>query len=66
MMIFDIPYVVAFVSRFARLQPGDVICTGSPGGSAIEQDPPGYLKAGDTLEIEISGVGTLNNTIAAE
>lgn len=66
LMIFDIPYVIAFISRFARLEPGDVICTGSPGGSAIEQDPPGYLKPGDVLEIEISGIGTLSNPIEAE
>ncbi|MHA1108373.1 MAG: fumarylacetoacetate hydrolase family protein, partial [Alphaproteobacteria bacterium] len=66
LMIFDIPYVIAFVSTFTELEPGDVICTGSPGGSAIEQDPPGYLKPGDTLEVEINGIGTLKNTIEAE
>ncbi len=66
LMIFDIPYVIAFVSTFTQLEPGDVICTGSPGGSAIEQDPPGYLKPGDTLEVEITGIGALSNPIEAE
>lgn len=66
LMIFDIPYVIAFISTFTRLEPGDVICTGSPGGSAIEHDPPGYLKPGDTLEVEINGIGTLSNPVEAE
>ncbi len=66
LMIFDIPYVIAFISTFTRLEPGDMICTGSPGGSAIEHDPPGYLKPGDTLEVEINGIGTLSNPVEAE
>jgi len=66
MMIFDIPFVIAHISRFTELEPGDMICTGSPGGSAIEFDPPNYLKPGDTLEIEIAPIGTLTNPIAAE
>jgi 2-keto-4-pentenoate hydratase/2-oxohepta-3-ene-1,7-dioic acid hydratase in catechol pathway len=66
MMIFDIPFVIAYISRFTWLEPGDLICTGSPGGSAIEHDPPGYLKPGDVLEIEIEGVGTLRNPIEDE
>jgi 5-carboxymethyl-2-hydroxymuconate isomerase len=66
MMIFDIPYVIAFVSTITWLEPGDVICTGSPGGSAIEQDPPAYLKPGDVLEVEIPGIGLLRNPIEDE
>ena len=66
MMIFDIPFVISYISRFTRLEPGDLICTGSPGGSAIEFDPPRYLKPGDLLEVEIDGVGTLQNPIEAE
>lgn len=66
MMIFDIPYVIAHVSTFTWLEPGDVICTGSPGGSAIEQDPPGYMKPGDVLEVDISGIGTLRNPVEDE
>ena len=66
MMIFDVPYVISFISRFTVLEPGDCICTGSPGGSAIEQDPPAYLKPGDSLEVTIDGIGTLRNGIEAE
>ena len=66
MMIFDIPYVISFISRFTQLEPGDLICTGSPGGSAIEHDPPGYLKPGDHLEVQIEGVGLLQNPVEAE
>ena len=66
MMIFDIKFAISYVSKFCLLQPGDMICTGSPGGSAIEFDPPGYLKPGDKLEVEIEGVGTLRNAIEAE
>ena len=66
MMIFDISYVISFISRFTQLEPGDLICTGSPGGSAIEHDPPGYLKPGDHLEVQIEGVGLLQNPVEAE
>ena len=66
MMIFSIPYVIAHVSKFTWLEPGDMIATGSPGGSAIEDDPPRWLKPGDTIEIEIPPIGVLKNTIEAE
>jgi 5-carboxymethyl-2-hydroxymuconate isomerase len=66
MMIFDIRFVISYISRFTRLEPGDLICTGSPGGSAIEHDPPGYLKPGDQIEVEISGIGSLKNSVKAE
>jgi len=66
MMIFDIPYVISYISRFTILEPGDLICTGSPGGSAIEHDPPAYLKPGDDLEVQIDGVGLLRNPVHAE
>lgn len=66
LMIFDIPYVIQHISRFTWLEAGDIICTGSPGGSAIEHDPPGYMKPGDVLEVEISGIGTLRSPVEAE
>ncbi len=66
MMICGIPFVISYISRFTRLEPGDMICTGSPGGSAIEFDPPRYLKPGDLLEVEVDGVGRLRNPIEAE
>ncbi|MEE2654673.1 MAG: fumarylacetoacetate hydrolase family protein [Pseudomonadota bacterium] len=66
MMIFDIPFVISYISRFTMLEPGDLICTGSPGGSAIEHDPPAYLKPGDNLEVQINGVGLLKNPVQLE
>ncbi len=66
LMIFDIAYVIAHISKFTRLEPGDIIATGSPGGSAIEMDPQAWLKAGDALEVDIKGVGTLKNPVEAE
>ncbi|MEK9683150.1 MAG: fumarylacetoacetate hydrolase family protein [Rhodospirillaceae bacterium] len=66
MMIFDLPFVISYISRFTPLSPGDCICTGSPGGSAIEHDPPGYLTPGNVLEVSIDGIGSLRNIIEAE
>lgn len=65
-MIFDIPFLIAYVSKFAQLEPGDVISTGSPKVTAADTDPPAWLKPGDALEVEISGIGTLKNPIEAE
>ncbi len=66
MMIFDLPYLIAHISKFTWLEPGDMIATGSPGGSIIESDSPDWLKPGDALEVEISGIGALANPIEAE
>lgn len=66
MMIFKIPYVIAHISKFTWLEPGDMIATGSPGGSAIEGDPPKWLKDGDSISIEIEPIGTLTNPVVAE
>ena len=66
LMIFSIPYVISHVSKFTWLEPGDIITTGSPGGSAVEMKPPQWLKPGDVLEVEISGIGRLRNPIVAE
>ena len=66
MMIFKIPFVIAHISRFTWLAPGDIIATGSPGGSAIEGDPPRWLAPGQTVSVEIEPIGVLTNTVAAE
>ena len=66
LMIFQIPYVISHISKFTMLEPGDIIATGSPGGSAIEMKPPKWLRPGDVLEIEIAGIGRLRNPIEAE
>lgn len=65
-MIFSIPFLLAHISKFTELEPGDLIATGSPGGSAIESDSPEWLRDGDEVEIEISGIGTLRNPVALE
>lgn len=66
MMIFDVPYVISHVSKFTWLEPGDIIATGSPGGSAIESNPPKWLTPGQRIDIEIGPIGTLSNTVEAE
>ena len=65
-LIFDIPTLIEYCSTFARLEPGDVIATGTPGGVGAARKPPLWLKEGDTIEISISGIGTLTNTVVDE
>lgn len=66
LLIFDIPFLISYISQFARLMPGDIISTGSPALTAADMDPPGWLKPGDKLEVEISGIGILSNVVEAE
>lgn len=63
-LIFDIPTLIATMSRTMTLLPGDIIATGTPVGVGIGFRPPRYLKAGDLMEVSISGLGTLSNRIA--
>jgi 2,4-diketo-3-deoxy-L-fuconate hydrolase len=56
-MIFDVPTLVSYLSRFMTLLPGDVISTGTPAGVGLASDPPVYLKAGDRVELGIEGLG---------
>lgn len=65
MMIFSIPKLVSFISSFTTLEPGDVIVTGTPGGVGMRRDPPLFMKEGDSVEVEVKGVGTLVNTVAS-
>jgi len=65
-MIFSIPRIVAYVSTFMTLRAGDVIATGTPGGVGVKRTPPLWLQPGDEVEVEISSVGRLVNTVAAE
>jgi 2-keto-4-pentenoate hydratase/2-oxohepta-3-ene-1,7-dioic acid hydratase in catechol pathway len=62
-MIFAIPAIIAYVSQFTPLSPGDVIVTGTPGGVGAKRQPPLWLKDGDTIEVEIPKVGLLVNTV---
>jgi 2-keto-4-pentenoate hydratase/2-oxohepta-3-ene-1,7-dioic acid hydratase in catechol pathway len=62
-LIFSIPYLVAFCSYVMTLHPGDVIATGTPSGVGCFRDPPVWLQPGDVVESEVSGIGTLVNTV---
>ena len=62
-MIFNVEDIVSFASTYFPLNPGDLIFTGTPSGVAKELPEKGYLKDGDVVEIEISGIGRLRNTM---
>jgi 2-keto-4-pentenoate hydratase/2-oxohepta-3-ene-1,7-dioic acid hydratase in catechol pathway len=63
-LIFDCAKIVSYVSKYVRLEPGDLIFTGTPSGTAMEyKDEEHWLKPGDVVEIEIEGIGTLRNTM---
>jgi len=66
MLIHDIPAIISFCSMFTPLAPGDIIATGTPDGIGAKRSPPVWMKAGDVLEVEISGIGTLRNRIVDE
>jgi len=57
-MIFDVPFLVHYVSQFMSLQPGDVISTGTPHGVGMGMKPPQWLRDGDVVELSIDGLGT--------
>jgi 2-keto-4-pentenoate hydratase/2-oxohepta-3-ene-1,7-dioic acid hydratase in catechol pathway len=62
-MIFSVAKVIAYITAFTALSPGDVIATGTPGGVGFTREPPLYMRAGDTVTVTIEGIGTLTNTI---
>lgn len=63
--IFNIPFVVSYVSRFMTLLPGDIISTGTPAGVGLGMKPNVYLKAGDVIELGIDGLGTSKQNVVA-
>ena len=65
-LIYSIPQIIAFCSDFTALSPGDVIATGTPEGVGHGRKPPLWMKPGDVLEVEISGIGTLRARIVDE
>jgi 2-keto-4-pentenoate hydratase/2-oxohepta-3-ene-1,7-dioic acid hydratase in catechol pathway len=65
-MILSVPQLIEYISAFTPLAPGDVIATGTPEGVAHARKPPPWLKPGDVVEIEISGIGILRNPVIAE
>jgi len=64
-MVFSFEDLIAYISQFTTLEPGDVIVTGTPGGVGDRRTPPLYMQPGDRVEVEIDGVGVLENTIVA-
>lgn len=56
-MIFEVPFLVSYISQFMTLLPGDVISTGTPAGVGLGFNPPVYLKKGDVVELGIEGLG---------
>lgn len=65
-LIFAVEELIVYLSAGLTLEPGDVIATGTPGGVGDSRTPPRYLREGDTVEIYVSGVGTLANPVRME
>lgn len=65
-MIFNCYEMIAYLSQAMTLEPGDVITTGTPSGVGVKMKPRGYLKPGQTVRIEIEGIGSLSNPVIAE
>lgn len=65
-MIFSFRRIIAYVSTFTTLVPGDVILTGTPTGAGARLDPPVWLKPGDLIEVEAEGIGLLSNGVVDE
>lgn len=66
LLIYSIPQIIAFCSDFTALYPGDVISTGTPEGVGHSRKPPLWMKSGDTLEVEITGIGVLRAHVVDE
>lgn len=64
-MIFGVAEIIAYMSRFCRLEAGDLICTGTPAGVGMGHKPPRYLGPGDTVALEIAGLGRQAQTVEA-
>lgn len=65
-MMFDVPTLISHISEFVTLAPGDVILTGTPSGVGFRRKPQVFLSPGDRVEVEITGLGALDNTVVAE
>jgi acylpyruvate hydrolase len=62
-LIFTVPILIAAISTFATLQPGDLILTGTPGGVGYRRDPQVFLTDGDRISVEIDGIGAVSNAV---
>lgn len=65
-MLFSVRAQIAYISTFTTLVPGDIIVTGTPTGAGARRDPPQFLAPGDVVEVEVSGIGILRNTVEDE
>jgi 5-carboxymethyl-2-hydroxymuconate isomerase len=65
-LIFSFADLIAYITTFTTLKPGDLIVTGTPTGAGARFDPPKWLKAGDVVEVEVPGIGVLSNSVVAE
>jgi 2-keto-4-pentenoate hydratase/2-oxohepta-3-ene-1,7-dioic acid hydratase in catechol pathway len=65
-MVFSFRRLIAYISTFTTIAPGDIIVTGTPTGAGARMDPPQWLKPGDVVEVEADGLGVLRNTVADE
>jgi 2-keto-4-pentenoate hydratase/2-oxohepta-3-ene-1,7-dioic acid hydratase in catechol pathway len=65
-MIFSFAELIAYITTFMTLKPGDIISTGTPVKTGPKSDPPAWLKPGDTVEVECPDIGVLRNSVAAE
>lgn len=65
-LLFDVPRLVEYISQVFPLQPGDVVSTGTTGGVGKARNPPVFLRAGDRIEVKVSGIGTLSNRVVDE
>lgn len=66
LLIYPLPVIIEYVSRIFQLEPGDIIATGTPAGVGARRVPPLWMKPGDRIEVEISGIGALINPIEPE
>ena len=62
-MIFDVEFIVSYLSKYMTLLPGDVISTGTPSGVGLGLKPPTYLKSGDVMELGITGLGVAKQNV---
>lgn len=65
-LVFDVPYLVAFLSSIMTLDPGDIVLTGTPGGVGAAMNPPVFLRDGDVVRVEIEKIGVLENCVRNE
>jgi len=66
LMIFKVDYIISYLSECMTLQPGTVILTGTPAGCGFAMKPPVWLRHGDTVEVEVEGIGILKNSVVNE